>query len=239
MKKVIAIATLVMMVMGLSVAANALSGVQFKLAPLYDAGGAYLPVTVGWLDIPTTDAKDSGWDTTLSAAQQPNAGVLEIDLVNSVVGASRVNSDYRAAANTLDVWNGSISMPYGPADDNGDPTDPVAFSCGMVAWFQTGYALPTTSDMDIYVLKGTYDANTWQAAAAGSSLIWKATKGVTANGVSAWNFVSADQNVFSAAAGENAYFTVVAAKAVPEPGSMLAMFSGLVGLVGFGIRRRK
>lgn len=26
---------------------------------------------------------------------------------------------------------------------------------------------------------------------------------------------------------------------VPEPGSMLAMFSGLVGLVGFGIRRRK
>jgi hypothetical protein len=26
---------------------------------------------------------------------------------------------------------------------------------------------------------------------------------------------------------------------VPEPGSMLAMFSGLVGLVGYGIRRRK
>ena len=26
---------------------------------------------------------------------------------------------------------------------------------------------------------------------------------------------------------------------IPEPGSMLAMFSGLVGLVGFGIRRRK
>ncbi len=26
---------------------------------------------------------------------------------------------------------------------------------------------------------------------------------------------------------------------VPEPGSMVAMFSGLVGLVGFGIRRRK
>jgi len=28
-------------------------------------------------------------------------------------------------------------------------------------------------------------------------------------------------------------------KAVPEPGSMVAMLSGLVGLVGFGIRRRK
>ena len=32
---------------------------------------------------------------------------------------------------------------------------------------------------------------------------------------------------------------LVASADVPEPGSMLAMFSGLVGLVGFGIRRRK
>jgi hypothetical protein len=31
----------------------------------------------------------------------------------------------------------------------------------------------------------------------------------------------------------------VVAKVVPEPGSMVAMFSGLVGLVGFGIRRKK
>lgn len=33
--------------------------------------------------------------------------------------------------------------------------------------------------------------------------------------------------------------TTPAESVVPEPGSMLAMFSGLVGLVGFGIRRRK
>lgn len=32
---------------------------------------------------------------------------------------------------------------------------------------------------------------------------------------------------------------LVATNVVPEPGSMVALFSGLVGLVGFGIRRRK
>lgn len=33
-------------------------------------------------------------------------------------------------------------------------------------------------------------------------------------------------------------FTLVA-YTIPEPGSMVAMFSGLIGLIGFGIRRRK
>lgn len=35
------------------------------------------------------------------------------------------------------------------------------------------------------------------------------------------------------------YMFRVYATPVPEPGSMLAMFTGLIGLVGFGIRRRK
>ena len=35
-----------------------------------------------------------------------------------------------------------------------------------------------------------------------------------------------------------AYFEIVASN-VPEPGSLVALFSGFVGLVGFGIRRRK
>lgn len=37
----------------------------------------------------------------------------------------------------------------------------------------------------------------------------------------------------------NQNWRFVAMSEVPEPGSMVALFSGLVGLVGFGIRRRK
>ncbi len=39
--------------------------------------------------------------------------------------------------------------------------------------------------------------------------------------------------------GESAWTLTMEESVVPEPGSMLAMLSGLVGLAGFGIRRRK
>ena len=47
---------------------------------------------------------------------------------------------------------------------------------------------------------------------------------------------------FTAPVSRGGYDVIVAATplaSVPEPGSMLAMFSGLVGLVGFGTRRRR
>jgi len=44
-------------------------------------------------------------------------------------------------------------------------------------------------------------------------------------------------NKFSMTSGTSGVY--VAPASVPEPGSLLAMLSGLVGLVGFGIRRRK
>jgi len=43
---------------------------------------------------------------------------------------------------------------------------------------------------------------------------------------------------FEAPVGAIESWTIVATT-VPEPGSMVAMLSGLVGLVGYGIRRRK
>ena len=44
---------------------------------------------------------------------------------------------------------------------------------------------------------------------------------------------------FDFLANTNVEEIVIDTQCVPEPGSMVVMFSGLVGLVGFGIRRRK
>lgn len=64
----------------------------------------------------------------------------------------------------------------------------------------------------------------------GSELIWTAPIGVQSTS-------KAPMYTYNGMAGDS--LTLVASTIVPEPGSMVALFSGLVGLVGFGIRRRK
>lgn len=64
----------------------------------------------------------------------------------------------------------------------------------------------------------------------GSELIWTAPYGVKSN---------SKAPMFSFVVDAGTELQLVASTIVPEPGSMVALFSGLVGLVGFGIRRRK
>jgi len=86
-------------------------------------------------------------------------------------------------------------------------------------WHKFTFSInPTANTADIYVdgiLGRTWAAN-WvgwvDSAIVGS--------GVTSN-------------------GRDAYFDDIRIGTVPEPGSMLAMATGLVGLAGFGIRRRR
>jgi hypothetical protein len=74
---------------------------------------------------------------------------------------------------------------------------------------------------------------TWGAVAPGTNTAWQ-TFGfnVTATGSTMTIFL----DVYSTAAGKSGAFDNIV---IPEPGSMVAIFSGLVGLVGVGIRRRK
>lgn len=64
----------------------------------------------------------------------------------------------------------------------------------------------------------------------GSELIWTAPLGVKS---------TSKNPMFSYNVDAGTQLQLVASTIVPEPGSMVALFSGLVGLVGFGIRRRK
>jgi len=59
-------------------------------------------------------------------------------------------------------------------------------------------------------------------------------------GVAGTNFYQNQYTLGATADGAGgAYQYFVLEATVPEPGSMVALFSGLIGLVGFGIRRRK
>lgn len=64
----------------------------------------------------------------------------------------------------------------------------------------------------------------------GEDLLWTAPLGVQTTS-------KTPMYTYNGMAGDS--LTLVASTIVPEPGSMVALFSGLVGLVGFGIRRRK
>jgi len=71
----------------------------------------------------------------------------------------------------------------------------------------------------------------------GSTTLWTVVGGTTGNSVTP-NY-SGTFTLNSGPSGTNAITDLYIEAVVPEPGSMVAMLSGIIGLVGFGIRRRK
>jgi hypothetical protein len=120
----------------------------------------------------------------------------------------------------------------------------------LTAWNQTG----TTTQIDAGT---TQLIELWAGNSSGEKVgtapIWMFNPGQQASWTSGGGIVGTanDQNAtngyFSqsyvlgnndSAGGAYKYF-VLEATTVPEPGSLVALFSGIIGLVGFGIRRRK
>jgi len=104
-------------------------------------------------------------------------------------------------------------------------------------WVQPAYA-GTEFKLTGWNPTGTYDmpvfAQPMELKIGGNSFIFDGS----ANGTSTapmftWTFGAADVK------GVGNALTGTFAPVIPEPGSILALASGLVGLVGFGIRRRK
>jgi len=237
MKKLIVIGIIAMMITGLSVAANAMAGTVLNLQPQND-NGSVQTVLVGWMTDPLTSnlgTDDLDYDNTLGAGQ-PDQILTRVQ--NALIG-SRVKQDYRApilGESDFQIWEIRTQVGNNPSH--------TAATFGLKAWFGD---YPATNSA-FWILNGNFTTQQacLDAIAGGSSVIAKldGTNQSYDSGASTWNINAPVYNEdleawttpytrFTVYAGYQAPLTT------PEPGSMLAMFSGLVGLVGFGIRRRK
>lgn len=223
MKKLIVIGIVAVMVMGLAVAASAAPFVpndQWFVQLKAENGG----MSAGNITTGTKVGASDGYvavEDTGFPGQVPTWGEMIItDLApNAFVPDGRWNKDQRApmVRNQVQIWDLKAYI-------NGATTGTLTIKAWVVA---TGKI--TSPDFFVALYDGVVIADNYTSATP----IWTALH--SASGTSA-----APQFTLSniAVSGFKQY-TLVASTVIPEPGSMVALFSGLVGLVGFGIRRRK
>jgi len=229
MKKLIVIAIVGMMVMGLSLAAN--------------AGSA-----------------DGVWAVYMQGADQSGANYLA---VNSIFGSSgTVESDTNAGAGVSAAQVALTSFDSGVGTASNGMTKimrPVGTAnnvynlklWGLDQCAATGFKLTAWNPTGTYDLAAGSQAHLKVISVpAGVTLTDNSTgTSVTVPDPTGYSFTFASSaNGTQAAPQLNWMFNFssmpksgapIVLQLVPEPGSMLAMLSGLVGLVGYGIRRRK
>lgn len=225
MKKIIVLGLVLAMVMGLAAVASATTTdwlIYMKATDQVGGSGLLAQYIYGC----RTGATD-GFESSMDAASAAGTGAaVVLGCIDLGVGSYNTgyNKDLRAPITTVGeqkTWNLKLYV-------QGENT--TATSILFKAWNPTGtydlvdgsLALPVTVTVKDQTGK-TYE---FLPSANGTSTTPQLT----------WELPV----VYGYA---NAYdITLVAGTTgsiVPEPGSMLAMLSGLVGLVGFGIRRRK
>ena len=225
MRSALVTAVLVVMVSVLAIPAGAYTGVVLTF--MGDCSdGCVLDAQLGWYDGYTTNGYDEAWDGTVAVPALP--GQIELDLVNSTLGAGRWVDDYRSALTPAvegpEIW---LLKAYIPVNDLHQD---VRF--GLRAWFEPGFELPTSGYLASQSF-AVYDGDV-RADWFSQTPLWLSPHGVSGSWLSA-NWSSGDTAFLLPNDGAH-YFTVVIA---PEPGSMAAVAAGLIGLAGFGIRRRK
>lgn len=220
MKKLIVLGIIATMVMGMAVAASAAIDttwiLQMKASYVANGQGSGT-VTVGTK--PGAVDGIGSEDKTLAPTNGEKA-MMFTDL------QSRSNTDYRAplVVGATKTWNLRIWTNEGGAGN--------ILLTGWLATAGDGPILPST-DGDPNILLQLFH---------GSTLVWTAPineSSTSTNPMFSYTFNYGGGNLTTA--GE-AFYVVASAipeAPIPEPGSMVALFSGLVGLVGFGIRRRK
>jgi len=170
-----------------------------------------------------TDGVDAGVDTNAAATTSSQGWIKNISKLGGVdAPANGYFKDLRApvVAETK-VWD----LQVGAREAYSGST------LELRIWNPTGDANDIVSPLivEIAVVKdptGLVNGFTWDNAVNGAS-----------NGTGAVKINLT--NAIASLKGGSAIDLQVRCKPVPEPGSIVAMLSGLVGLMGYGIRRRK
>ncbi len=231
MKKLIVIGIVVAMVMGMAVAANAqftpndkvLVGIKAAVDGIGMSAGTF-GTQVGAID--DYDTNDKG----LPSATAGSAEIICTDLpANGTVADGRFYVDKRAPLDDysqIKVWDLKASLNTVPA--GGDIV--------LTGWMISSGKI-TSPDFYGGLYAGSWTAQEIKSGAADTSLIWQLPTDGTYGSASSPQFTSDGYHV--SGTGSQMFTLCLGTIDVPEPGSMVALFSGLVGLIGFGIRRRK
>ena len=212
MKKLIVIVCMVTMVMGLAMVANAADEnwlVNLKIGNSTLAKG----YTSGFgTKTGAVGTYVAGEDALLPPA---GAGNDQAEIY-TVVGPNKMLVDKRTPfAGAPIVWQITVGYQASYADAN----------IYMRVFNPTGTAtlLDANPGFDLKLFKVAEFGGTRQ-------LVWTATPGVSSTSSSGY---------FGTSYAKGTHYFELEASAVPEPGSIVAMLSGLVGLAGYSIRRRK
>jgi len=197
--------------------------VSMMVMGLAVAGNAYVFQGVGGLDATGSNAAPTlTWGTNTSASSkdvswQDTAGVLAIA------------GDQTWKPGNAVVWKYQYFVTAAPAHD--------IFSLGL--WGAQNYP---ASDVFVKIwansVVGLDLTKTYELKNAVTNQVYWTGK-ITGTSNKTAPLLSVSITAPKTANPNNDAMLVTFGATVPEPGSMLAMLSGLVGLVGFGIRRRK
>jgi hypothetical protein len=226
MKKLLVIGMVMVMVVAMSVAASAAVDNTIKMGITFANG----TISQGTLTLGTDAGKSDGYvvgeDLGFSGAVSTAGEIICTDLgPQGAITDGRWKTDLRAP-----VTGGCTAFSLKAYFNNGN-----AGTATLKAWMMTGAGTPSVDDpaYKVRIYEGTWTAASILAGDAAGSLLWTAPMTLTGTSTTPQYTLS---NI-GMTAGQNRFYTM--SIAVPEPGSMVALFSGLIGLVGFGIRRRK
>lgn len=227
MQRVFVMVVAVVLVLGLVVPAFAWTPqdnwfMGIKPLGLQSMGAVFVGTQTGALD--GDDSTISNWDSKCLPALDHT---LELDVVGDQLAADgRWVSDFRAplAGPGSKIWTLKAYMNTPMYSTN-------TFS--LSGWMVKAGGELTSPDVRICL----YDGNLTVDQCLSATPLWTVTKDTAYGTERSTTFRSGSFTL--ASADDSHYFTVMEQMSTPEPGSLMAMIGGLLGLVGFGIRRRR